>query len=195
MSTADGGTSDLLEAALDLIARDGWSAYNALALARETGAGLAETCLQLGDGAAVLGAMGHRADAAMIDLTAGELLELTPKERLFELLMRRFDALRVARPALRRLGRERVPEAWLGALGNLHRAMRLTGEAAGLAMRGPRGIVLRAALARAYLKTGRVWLDDEDADQSATLAELDKQLGRIEDLLPRDRHASETAAG
>jgi hypothetical protein len=174
---------DLLEAALDLVEREGWRAYGPLRLAHDTGAGLAEIVTQLGDGADILAAIGRRADMAMIDVAAEDLAEMSPKERVFDLMMRRFESLRAARPALRRLRREATPDVWLQGLGNLKRAMQLVVDAAGLAARGPRRTVVVAALAGAYLATGRVWLDDESEDLAATLAQLDKQLDRIGGVL------------
>lgn len=174
---------DLLEAALDLVEREGWRAYGPLRLAHDTGAGLAEIVTQLGDGADILAAIGRRADMAMIDVAAEDLAEMSPKERVFDLMMRRFESLRAARPALRRLRREATPDVWLQGLGNLKRAMQLVVDAAGLAGRGPRRTVVVAALAGAYLATGRVWLDDASEDLAATLAELDKQLDRIGGVL------------
>jgi hypothetical protein len=178
---------DLLEAALGLVEREGWQAYGPLRLARETGAGLAEIVTQLGDRADVLAAMGRRADMAMIDVEVDDLAEMSPKERVFELMMRRFESLRAARPALRRLRREAAPEVWLQGLGNLRRAMKLVVEAADLAGHGPRRAVVGAALASAYLRTGRVWLDDDSEDLSRTLAELDTQLDRIGGVLRSQR--------
>jgi hypothetical protein len=178
---------DLLEAALGLVEREGWQAYGPLRLARETGAGLAEIVTQLGDRADILAAMGRRADMAMIDVEVDDLAEMSPKERVFELMMRRFESLRAARPALRRLRREAAPEVWLQGLGNLRRAMKLVVEAADLAGHGPRRAVVGAALASAYLRTGRVWLDDDSEDLSRTLAELDTQLDRIGGVLRSQR--------
>jgi hypothetical protein len=178
---------DLLEAALGLVEREGWQAYGPLRLARETGAGLAEIVTQLGDRADILAAMGRRADMAMIDVEVDDLAEMSPKERVFELMMRRFESLRAARPALRRLRREAAPEVWLQGLGNLRRAMKLVVEAADLAGHGPRRAVVGAALASAYLRTGRVWLDDDSEDLARTLAELDTQLDRIGGVLRSQR--------
>jgi hypothetical protein len=177
------GPIDLLEEALRLIERDGWAAYGPLRLARETGAGLAEIVTQLGDRADVLAAMGRRADMAMIDVAADDLADMSAKERVFELMMRRFESLKPARPALSRLRREAAPDVWLAGLGNLRRAVKLIVEAAGLTGHGPRRAVVGAALADAYLRTGRVWLDDDSEDLARTLAELDKQLDRIGGVL------------
>ena len=186
---------DLLEAALDLVAREGWEGYSPLALARETGSGLAEIVTQLGDRADIFAAMGRRADMAMIDVDVEDLAEMSVKERVFELMMRRFESLRPARPALQRLRREAAPEVWLEGLGNLRRAVKLVIDTAGLAAHGPRRAVVAAALAAAYLRTARVWLDDESEDLAATLAALDKQLDRVADVLRSKPAAGPRATG
>jgi hypothetical protein len=189
------GPVDLLEAALHIVERDGWRGYGPLKLARETGAGLAEIVTQLGDRGEIFAAMGRRADMAMIDVDVAELAEMSAKERVFELFMRRFESLRPARPALRRLRGEAAPEVWLQGLGNLRRAMKLVVEASGLDADGPRRTLIGVALANAYLRTGRVWLDDDSEDLSATLAELDKQLDRIGNLLKSQADPGGRAAG
>lgn len=170
--------TDLLAAALDLVASEGWRTYSPLRLAQATGIGLAEACLQLPDQASLLRALGRRADIAMLDVSVDDLAAMTPKERLFELLMRRFDALEPARPALRRLQREGPPQAWLQGLGNVVHAVKLVVEATDAAAPGRR-LPAGGALASAYLGAGRAWLQDESPDKAATMAELDKRLDSI----------------
>jgi hypothetical protein len=169
-------TTDLLATALALVEAEGWQGYSPLKLAKAARIGLAEACVQLPDQAAVLRALGRRADLAMLDIAPDELLEMSLKERVFEILMRRFEALEFAKPALRRLRREPSPEAWLGALGSLKRAMRLVVEASDAAPTAARGALAGAALTAVYLQTGRIWLDDDTPDRARTLAELDKRL-------------------
>ena len=84
---------DLLEAAFALIAEKGWHGFSALALAERTGASLDDIHDLLPTPAALVGRLGERLDRAMLAAPPDELLELSPRERLFELLMRRLDAL------------------------------------------------------------------------------------------------------
>ena len=170
---------DLVGAAIELVEAEGWSAYSPLRLAGTTEVGLAACCLELPDQGAVLAALGRRADCAMLDVPPGELLEMSPKERLFELLMRRFESLGFARPALRRLGWETSPEAWVAGVCSLGGAMKRVLEASDAAPPGVRGLVAGAALAAAYLRVARVWLDDETPDEAATMAALNARLDEI----------------
>ncbi|MFW5681340.1 MAG: hypothetical protein ACOC3D_13815, partial [Pseudomonadota bacterium] len=120
-----------------------------------------------------------RADVAMLDMTVDDLLPLSPKERLFELVMRRLEALEFARPALRRLRTDGPSEGWLGALGNLGQALKLVVEASDAARPGLGRLAAGAALGTAYVRTARVWLEDETPDKATTMAELDKRLDGI----------------
>src|SRR5690242_6971254 len=93
----------LLDAALAVIARDGWMRTSFAAIAAEAGVDLARLYARFPDRSAIIGAMMTRADAAVLAAQrAGEAAgEETPRDRLFEVLMHRFDALEAMKPALR----------------------------------------------------------------------------------------------
>ena len=174
---------DLVAAAFELIAERGWAGLNMADLAARAGLPLVEVYRGLPSAGALLAELGRRADEAM--LAGGddeELAGLPPRDRAFELIMRRFEALERFKPGLRALARERPadPVVWLGALRNLDRATAWLGDAAGLTQGGLRGAIARRALGLAYLRTVRVWLGDESVDLATTMAELDKNLRRIE---------------
>ena len=99
--------------------------------------------------------------------------------------MQRFDALAPFKPGLRALARgdgRADPLVWLASGCNLDRAMGWLREAIGLRPHGLRAAVAKRALGLAYLRTVRVWLDDDSADLARTMAELDRNLRRIEGL-------------
>jgi hypothetical protein len=80
---------------------------------------------------------------------------------------------------LRRLREEGPSEAWLGALVNVGQALKLVVEASDAAPSGLRRLATGAALGNVYLRTGKVWLEDDSPDKAATMAELDKRLDGI----------------
>ena len=130
--------------------------------------------------AAVVSELGRRLDHKMLDVAAADLAEMSTRDRLFEVMMRRLDAMKPYKPALRRMSKEnrRDPEAGLAALANLTRAIVEIVEAAGIS--GPMTYLARKGVGVLYLRVFRTWLDDEEAEQGKTLAELDKGLAKLE---------------
>jgi AcrR family transcriptional regulator len=175
---------DLVAAAMTLVAEQGWRRFGLGSLARHAGLPLAEVYAELPGRAAVLRRLGERLDAAMLAVTPAELDALTPRERLFELIMRRLEAAAPFRPALKVMAREAAcdPAALLAAVGNLARASGWLVDAAGGPAGGLRGLAARKAVTLVYARTFAVWLDDDSADHAATLAELDRRLAQLEGL-------------
>jgi len=178
---------DLLEAAFAEIAQSGLGGFSRAALARRAGVDLGEVYRTFPTRMSLLRRLGERLDAAMLELDLGELEEMSPRERLFELIMRRFDAMKPYRAGLLRLSRELLPEPRLllrSAL-NLDRLVEWLLELADIPPRGCARLFLEPALAAAYLRSYRVWLRDESPDQAKTLAALDRELARFERLASR----------
>ena len=104
------------------------------------------------------------------------------RDRLFDLAMARFDAMRAHRPALRRLladARRRPGLALCLALQLGRSASTLLG-AADAPTTGLAGIARIKALAAILADVGHVWETDEDPDLGATMAALDRRLGQAE---------------
>ena len=171
---------DRLDAALALIARDGWRDFSLPALAREEGVPLGEIYRVFSCRAAVLDTLGRRLDRAMLDLSAVELEEMSVRERLFELIMRRLDAMKPYRDLLQvlRSRPERDAALALAGFGNLTRSAARIVDAAGI--RGPKAVLALQAVTVILANVSQIWLDDEDPDQAATLSALDKRLDRLE---------------
>jgi AcrR family transcriptional regulator len=174
--------ADLLVTAFDLIAEEGWRRLSLIAVARRAGVRPIEVYRELPGRGAVLGALSRRIDEAMLELDEADLAGLPPRDRVFELMMRRFEALVPFRPGLRRLARDARRDPCVLALTacRLERSLAWLQDAAGLRRSGLRARLARRALAAAYLQTMRIWFKDEAADLGKTMAELDKQLRRIQ---------------
>lgn len=119
------------------------------------------------------------------------ILEEPPKDRLFEILMIRFDVLNTHRQAYQTVFYDilKDPALLRRALPQFHRSMELMLRLADLNGRDGTGVLpsgilpLRAsALALVYLNAVRVWLFDDSPDMAATMAELDKGLSKIDHL-------------
>ena len=174
--------ADLLVTAFDLIAEQGWRRLSLIAVARRAGVRPIEVYRELPGRGAVLRALSRRIDEAMLEIDEADLAGLPPRDRVFELMMRRFEALVPLRPGLRRLARDARCDPCVLALTacRLERSLAWLQDAAGLRRSGLRARLARRALAAAYLQTMRVWFKDEAADLGKTMAELDKQFRRIQ---------------
>lgn len=194
MTEMDG--PDLLKTAFAVIAERGWHGFSLAEVARRADVPLASVYAELPTRRSVLAALGRRLDEAMLSIEPGELAELDPRERVFELVMRRLDAMAPFKPGLRVLGRESglEPDVLGSGCGNVGRAVSWLLDASGVELGGLRRCAAGPVLALVYARVVNVWLRDDTPDLGRTLAELDKRLRQAEDLarwsawLDRGRH-------
>lgn len=130
----------------------------------------------------LLNAWSLQLDAMMVREIDLDNQEDKPRDRLFELLMARFDALNEQRAGAQSILRSlrSTPALALASLPLIARSMQWTLEIAGLSKESPQGALILAGLTALYLKTLHVWLDDDTADLSRTMAELDKNFNHAE---------------
>jgi len=172
----------LREALLKMVAAGGWRDLSYADIAKDAGLSLAAAYEAYPSKGAILTGIGRDIDARLFASLEDDPLDGSPKDRLFDLLMRRFDALNDHREAYAALAWElpRTPvEAGCLAL-QLRRSLANMLEAAGLSASGLRGAFRIEGLGALYACALRVWLKDETADLSKTMAELDKRLGQVE---------------
>ena len=177
--TDDEFDAALIGGAFDVGARDGWSAVSVVAAAREADLGLARARRRLADTHAGLRQCGRQADA----LALADALESGPvRERLFDLVMRRFDALQQHRPGVLALLRALPadPGTALMLAGATAGSMAWMLEASGVPVQGVRGAVTIQGMVAVWLYALRAWQSDESADLSGTMAALDRALSRAE---------------
>jgi len=172
----------IIDAALARVASEGWRRLSLAAIADAAELPILRVYRTFGSKQAILRGLYRRIDeAALAEPPPAEPAE-RPRDRLFDLLMRRFDALRPHKPAIEVLRRELQgdPVAALCAGASLLRSMRWMLEAADIASGGLRGAVAVKLTAAAYLSTMRVWQRDDSPDLARTMAALDARLRRIE---------------
>ncbi|MGF1592444.1 MAG: TetR family transcriptional regulator [Kiloniellaceae bacterium] len=186
--------ADLREAIIDtafaLVAERGWRDLSLAEIAEAAGLPLSKVYPVFSSKQAILGGFAARVDAAML-AEEGEGLDTPARDRLFDVVMRRFDALQPHREALGIILQDQLrdPLATCCGLGRLGRSMAATLEAAGFSTTGCRGILRVKGLSAIYLSTLRVWLRDDSDDMAKTMAHLDKQLARADALIGRLRSA------
>ncbi len=181
-----------IEAALKLAAEKGWRGLALADIAEAAGLSLAELYALYPSKGAILGAFLRGVDREVLAET--EAPEGPAKDRLFDVLMRRFDKLEPHKAALERIGEDSVrdPLAVMAGLCRLERSMAAMLEAAGVSASGLGGMLKVKGLTAVYLRVLRVWFRDETADKSKTMASLDRGLGRAARLAGfyRDRRSA-----
>jgi ubiquinone biosynthesis protein COQ9 len=171
----------LLDAALTLFAERGWVQVSLEDIAKAAGIDAAEAFKAYPSKAAILGEFIDRIDRLTVEQKADGA---SVRERLFDLLMRRLDALQPHKPAIRSLAQSlcRHPLAGLKALPRLLRSMIRILEAAGADASGLPGLVKAKGLGLIYGNALRVWLRDDSPDMARTMAALDRGLAQAEGL-------------
>jgi AcrR family transcriptional regulator len=174
----------LIDAALKLAAERGWREVTLAEIARAAGASLADTYRVMPSRGAVLDGFARRIDAEVLGADAVEEDSVRARDRIFDVLMRRFDALQRHRSAVAAILRDsyRDPLAALASAPQFLRSMRWMGEAAGLPMDGLGGALRVKAIGAAWAGALRTWLSDESPDLSRTMAALDQRLRWVERL-------------
>ena len=180
---AEKSEADLVKLAFELLAERGWERFSFAELARRAELPLAQVYAEVPDRPALLRLLGRRLDAEMLAIDMAELDGMSPRERVFELIMRRLDAMVPYKEGLRTLARKagREPMLLAAACCNLDRLSRRLLDAAAT----DESPVMTTKLARrvtgaVYLQAFRVWLDDDTPDMARTLAELDRRLQQAE---------------
>jgi AcrR family transcriptional regulator len=175
----------VIDAALARIPIEGWRRLSLASIAAAAGLPILRVYRNFHSKQAILCAFLRRIDEAVLAEPPPPEEGERPRDRLFDLLMRRFDALRPYKAVLEVLRRDLPldPAAMLTAGSSLLRSMRWMHEAANIATYGARGgIAVRLTIA-AYLATMRVWLRDDSPDLGQTMATLDARLRRVEGWL------------
>lgn len=179
---ADFDLDRVAETAMRLAEAHGWNRVGLLDVARAAGVPLAELYRRCRSKQQLLAAFARKVDADVLENVDPEDLEEPAKDRLFELLMERFDRLKPYRRGVRSIlqSARRDPAQALGGLTQLRRSMRVMLEAAGLSGTGLRGELRLTGLCGVYLNALRAFVDDDSEDLSRTMAALDRTLQRVE---------------
>ena len=149
-------------------------------IAREASVSLAELRDLFGSTLAILAAQTKETDRAVLAADAADMAEEPPRERLFDVLMRRLEVLEPHKAAVRSLTRSAACNPGLAfALNGLAvRSQQWMLTAADIDAAGPRGMVRAQGLAVLFASVLRTWVDDDDPGHARTMAALDRALAR-----------------
>ena len=172
-----------LDAFLGLIAEKGFADVALRDVAEAAGLSLADLYRLYPDKVALAAAFMAKIDGEVLAGTPSHSdPEETARDRLFDAMMRRYDALRPHRAALSAIRRAATRDPMLAlALGPaLRRSMAVMLEAASLPSEGLTGALRQNGLLAIHYAVSRTYDRDETADLSKTMAALDSRLKMAE---------------
>jgi AcrR family transcriptional regulator len=175
----------IVDALMDLAARRSWHEIEITDVAQAAGVSLAEFRDLFPSKGAVLGALSRQIDRQVLEGTTEDRAGEPARERVFDVMMRRFDALEPYKEALRRIFRDlQYDPLSLAALNQVAlNSMRFMLAAAGIGTEGPLGTLKLQGAVLVYSNTMRTWFEDDDPTLARTMARLDRELRRSERIL------------
>lgn len=181
---ADSGDAltHILAAAMAEAAAVGWAHVSFEAVATRAGLNLGEVLLHVPTKAHLLARFADHIDSVALSSVRAIDHTQSVKDRLFDLLMRRFDALQKHRDGVKALmtAVTREPGEAAMLLARLSRSMSATLSAAGVSVHGVMGVAQTEGLKAVYIAALRAWRTDDSEDMAKTMAALDKGLGFAE---------------
>ncbi|MTJ79937.1 MAG: TetR/AcrR family transcriptional regulator [Telmatospirillum sp.] len=183
-TTKSAGCPDaVVDAALFLAAERGWNGISLADIAAEAGVTLADMRVVAESKSAILKAFLARLDDS---LWTGALpaADETPRDRLFDVVMRRFDVMQEQRAGVKAIFRGLLADPLLLLMSGPHllkTSARML-EVSGISASGPAGALKVKGLTAIYLAVLRVWLSDDSPDMGRTMAALDRFLRGAESI-------------
>ena len=147
-------------------------------IARRAGVSLSALRAKYSSKIEILTAHMREVDRAVLDGIDAGMADEPPRERLFDVLMRRLDLLAPEKAAVQSLQRSVMlnPGLALALNGLTVRSMQWMLTAADISASGPKGMVRAQGLALLFASMLRTWVHDDDPGQARTLAALDRAL-------------------
>ncbi len=177
----------VVEATMRLAADRQWNDIELADISREAGVGLADLRDLFPSKGAILGSFSRMIDRKVLEGSSDDLTGEPARERVFDVIMRRLDAMTPYKAALRRivwaLRSDPLAMAALNQVGlNSQRYMLAS---AGISTEGPLGFLKLQGAVIVLSNTMETWLEDDDPVLARTMARLDRELRRGERVLER----------
>jgi len=171
----------IIAAAMRLAAQRPWNDITLRQIAEEAGIGLVEMRREFPAKPAIVAAFTRAADDAVLARAAKPSPEQPARDRIFDVIMTRFDVLTPYKAALKSIADSHpmdsaiLKKAWASQAWMLH--------AAGVPTDGPLGSIRVAGLGTVYASVAATWLEDTDPGLARTMAALDRRLKRGEETM------------
>ena len=171
-------TDKIISAALDLAARKPWNEVSLADIAAEANVNFNALREEFPSKGAILAGFIKATDAAVLEKFGLYDAEEKPRDRVFDILMTRFDVMQPYKAGLKSISES--PSFYPELIRPLIQSIQWMLEAAGVptdsAMRG----VLMAGTGSVFGRAFRKWLEDDDPGNAKTMAALDRGLRRGE---------------
>ena len=177
----------IVDAALRLAASEGWRGLSLDKIAQQAGVGLNDFRREFSSKAEILAAYTRMVDEAVLAKASPADAELAHRDRLFDVLMTRFELMQPYKAGLKRIRDDLRfhPAEGLAQLGVAARSLYWMLAAAGVDAEGSRGALRIPGLMALYGRVFEIWLEDDDPGLARTMAALDGRLRRGERALRR----------
>jgi len=176
-----------VDSLMALAAQNRWQDITLDEIAEGAGLSLADLRDLFPSKGAMLGGFIRRIDRIVLEGRATDLAEEPARDRVLDLMIRRFDALSPYRAALKSIHKAFSGDM-LGLAALNQQALnswRYLLASAGIETEGPLGFVKLQGAILVFARVFPVFLDDEGADLPKTMAALDRELSRGEWVLRR----------
>ena len=177
----------VVEALMELAAEREWEDFGLAEVAKRADLSLADLRDLFPSKGAILAGLDRKIDRVVLDGVTPGLADEAPRERLFDVLMRRLDAMAPYRLGLQGVSEwvRRDPLAAAALNGVVTNSMRYMLAASGISTEGATGAIKLQGLVLAWTRVLDVWFEDDEPGLARTMAALDKQLTRGETWVAR----------
>jgi AcrR family transcriptional regulator len=184
-ATPPRGTGDrdkAVDAVMALLAENSFEQIGLAEVAGRAGIKLSELRAEFGSTLAILAAHIKDIDKTVLAGGDSDMSEEPARERLFDVLMRRLEALAPYKDAVHSIMRSarRNPGLAFALNAMAVRSQHWMLEAAGVGASGPRGALRAQGAALMFARVLSVWINDEDEGLDRTMSALDRGLSSAE---------------
>lgn len=175
-----GDREKIIAAFLGLLAEKRFEQISLVEIAEAAGVSLAGFRDEFASPLAILAGHIKDIDRAVLAADFSDMADEPPRERLFDVLMRRLEILAPHREAIRSLIRSasRNPPLAMALNGLAVRSQQWMLTAAGIGAAGPRGMLRAQGLSLLFGSVLQTWINDDDPGLARTMAALDRALSR-----------------
>lgn len=171
----------IIKATLDLASERAWRDISLLDIAERAGCTLRELRDAYRSKSEIVRSFSDQIDSAILGRPSPRMDGETVRDKIFEIVMCRFDALSPFKVALRSISLSGDLDPAMAV--RFLESQRWMLHAAGVSRTGCSGMIRTLGFAGVYASVFRIWLDDQDPGMGKTMAALDRQLRRGEQLL------------